>query len=233
MSPIRGQVGEDLPASGYPWAGPVRSGVIRPGGLVPGGLSAAATTGRTPVVAVGSNASPEVLRRKLADHLSPGIPIAPAVVDDLMVGHSAHVSARGYVAAAPGRVEGASAPVAVCWFDEEQLAALDATEPNYRRIVLPGGMPCRLPAPAATGGAAPDPADRVDGAQVYDSVHGVLGEDGRVLPLRDQAGVLAWLAERLPPGTVPQDHAALADARCREAVREQIALLGLRVRPAL
>lgn len=225
MSPIRGQVGEELPVAGYPWAGPVRSGVLGRDGLTPGRLSAAATAGRTPVVAVGSNASPEVLGRKLADHLTDGIPMAPAVVQDLVIGHSAHVSARGYIAAAPARVAGTSAPVAVCWFDQAQLATLDATEPNYRRVALPDGMPCRRPASDLPTGAV----DQVLSAQVYDSIHGILGEDGAVLPLTDQAGVLAWLAHRLPRGSVPPDHATLARPDLRERIRADVERSGLRL----
>lgn len=233
MSPERGHPVGDLAAAGYPWAGPVRTGVIGRHGLEPGPLPRALDRACTPVVAVGSNASPEVLVRKLADHLTHGIPIAPAVVQDLLVGHSAHVSARGYIAAAPARVEGTSTPVAVCWFDAAQLAALDATEPNYRRVALPDGMPCRLspervPDTQVPGEAADASGTQVVPAQVYDSVHGVLGEDGAVLPLRHQAGVLAWLAERLPPEGLPADHAALADPEVRERVRQAVIDAGLR-----
>lgn len=225
MSSTRGRAPHDLPAAGYPWSAPVRSGVIRADGLEAGPLSTDATRDRTPVVAVGSNSSAEVLARKMGDHLAHGILIVPAVVENLVVGHSAHVSARGYVAAAPTRRAGKSAPVAVCWFDRAQLAVLDATEPNYRRITLPDGMPCRLPADGVAGGAVVEAAH----AQVYDSIHGVLGQDGAVLPLMDQAGVLAWLADRLPPGSVPRDHAALADPAVRERIRQDVVRAGLRL----
>lgn len=201
-----------LPPSGYPWAEPVRAGLLGDGGFLEG-ADDADLTGRVPVVAVGSNASPTVLAGKLGSLLRTGLPVGAGVVDELLVGHSAHISARGYVAAAPARGVGAQ-PVAVAWFDPAQLAALDATEPNYRRISLPDGMPLRV------GGV------QVTGAGVYESVHGVLGADGAPLGLLDQAGVLAWLSERLP-GLGGLDHERLADPALRERVRRAALAAGL------
>lgn len=218
----------ELPAAGYPWAGPVPTGVIGPDGLVGQQLPPSAElAGRVPVVAVGSNAAPQVLVGKLPGLLDAGVPISPGVVEELLVGHSAHVSARGYVAAAPAREAAASAAVAVCWFDVTQLAVMDATEPNYERLTLPAAMRCRLP-----------DATVLADAQVYDSVHGVLGEGGEVLGLRDQTEVLEWLAARLPDATAyglggglhpAARHERLADPVVRERIRADLVRLGLRV----
>lgn len=218
----------ELPAAGYPWAVPVPTGVIGPDGLVGQQLPPPAElASRVPVVAAGSNASPQVLLGKLAGSLGPGVPISPAVVQGLLVGHSAHVSGRGYVAAAPSRQQDASASVAVCWFDAEQLAVMDATEPNYHRLRLPADMPCRLP-----------DATVLADAQIYDSVHGVLGEGGEVLGLRDQTEVLEWLAARLPDATAyglgdghdpSTTHQRLGDPDVRERIRTDLVRLGLRV----
>ncbi|GAA4430187.1 hypothetical protein GCM10023169_33270 [Georgenia halophila] len=171
----------------------------------------------TAVVAVGSNASPAVLREKLADLLDGGVPLAPAAVEGLGVGHSSHVSAGGYIAAAPFRDDDARSAVSVCWLDGEQLAALDATEPNYSRRRVAAGARCTL----ADGTLVPD-------AEVYDSRHGVLGDAGRPLSLGTQADVLTWLCDRLPEasqygltGTV-SDHDVLLDGDVREKVRRAV-----------
>ncbi len=190
----------------YPWPVPPVTGVIRPDGIAGGELpSPAVLAGRTPVVAVGSNASPDVLVRKLGDLLESGLPVAPAVVEDITVGHFAQVASRGFVAAAPALTPGARSELAVGWFDEAQLARLDETEPNYRREVLTSSC-------TWAGG-------EVDGGQVYVSDHGLLADEGEVLPLRPQAEVLAWLAERLPHLAEDLTHERLTDHGLRERVR--------------
>lgn len=208
-------------ASGYPWAEPVRTGRLGDGGFTDG--SPGDLAGRVPVVAVGSNASPVVLAGKLGGLLGPGLPVAAAQVEGLGVGHSAHVSAGGYVAAAPVRTAGVRS-LTVCWLDEAQLAVLDATEPNYRRVTLPGSMPCVAAASPVPG--EPVPGQPVPGAQVYESLHGVLGEAGTPLDLLDQSDVLAWLTERLPElGTL--DHERLLEEPVRERVRLALVEAGL------
>ncbi|USQ75507.1 hypothetical protein [Ornithinimicrobium cryptoxanthini] len=206
---------EHLHPSGYPWAERVRVGMLRQDAFVEGELSDHLQE-RVPVVAVGSNAAPSVLVRKLGGLLETGLPVGSGIVDGLHIGHSAHVSARGYVAAAPARGD-LTQPVTLCWFDAAQLAVLDATEPNYRRVRLPGGMPCRLVTADGAGGPL------VQGAQVYESVHGVLGESGHPLPLQDQDSLLRWLAERLPTefaDVLAHDH--LVDVDLREQVRRAL-----------
>ncbi|QDO89426.1 hypothetical protein FNH13_14720 [Ornithinimicrobium ciconiae] len=205
---------ETLHPSEYPWAEPLRAGLLRGDAFVPEAC-VDDLEGRVPVVAVGSNASPAVLRHKLGPLLSTGVPLAVVQVEGLAVGHSAHVSARGYIAAAPFRSEGAHEAV-VAWFDTAQLATLDATEPNYRRIPLPDDMSCRQ------GDVS------VAGAEVYASVHGVLGEDSTPLSLRDQISALSWLAHRLPaPIASALNHGSLREANTRERVRGALIEAGL------
>lgn len=236
--------GSPLDPRAYPWSEPLRVGILRPGGVVeddPGFLVGDATEalrGRTPVVAVGSNAASAVLARKLGASLSSGLPMGTATVDGLHVGHSAHVSAGGYVAAAPAR--GVSArQVTVCWFDPAQLTRLDASEPNYRRVPLPESMPCRSvlpPGPAGRSGPSAwhGKGPLVPGPQIYRSVHGVLGEAGRVLALRAQTGVLAWLAARLPPDLGDRlRHDRLVEPHLRERVRRALVDTGLVLPSAL
>ncbi|MGD8201280.1 hypothetical protein ACQE98_11510 [Ornithinimicrobium sp. W1679] len=226
---------------GYPWPEPARSGVLGPSGFrvddTGPGPRPDDRSGRTPVLAVGSNAAPTVLRAKLAELLGTGVPIALATVEGLHVGHSAHVSARGYVAAAPvrGAPVGAAGPrtFTVCWFDDAQLARVDASEPNYRRVTLPEDVSCRPVVGSGSTGVCDGSVGSSGsvGAQVYASVHGVLGEGGRPLGLRRQEDVLAWLADRLGPGLRSElDHARLVDPAVRERVRDAVVAAGLVVR---
>jgi hypothetical protein len=93
-------------------------------------------TGRA-VVSVGSNAAPAVLRAKLARHgVRDDVAVLPMRVSGVAVGHSAHVSVAGYIPAAPYAAPGRVADLHVSWFDDDQLAALDASEPNYDRITF-------------------------------------------------------------------------------------------------
>ncbi len=198
----------------YPWAVPPVTGIVRPDGVEVGALpSSEELAERTPVVAVGSNASPDVLVGKLGGLLATGLPIAPAVVEDITVGHFAQVAARGFVAAAPAFSPGARSELGVGWFDAEQLARLDETEPNYHREVLTSSC-------TWAGG-------EIVGAQVYVSDHGLLADEGEVLPLRPQAEVLDWLAERLPHLADDLTHERLVELDLREKVRLAIIERGL------
>ena len=94
---------------------------------------------RTLVVAVGSNQSPAVIARKYrrAGHDGPAATaFLRCTVTDLAVGHSAHVSARGYIAAAPRHAPGAVTDLLATWFDDAQLEIIDRSEPNYERLEL-------------------------------------------------------------------------------------------------
>lgn len=166
--------------------------------------------GRTLMVAVGSNASRAVLTTKLAD--VGGVDIRPArvVVSGIAVGYSGHVSARGYIPAAPFASPGANTPLTAFWLDNDQLAALDRTEPNYHRLTV-----------TTTSHPLRELLDDVDSAPLrspmpvrefatYASRHGVLTDRRSTpLPFSTQSAVLAHLAEALddpslaePPATV-------------------------------
>ncbi|MFA9430317.1 hypothetical protein [Egicoccus sp. AB-alg2] len=144
----------------------------------------AATGDRVPVLAVGSNASPAQLHRKFsAAAVSTTVPIVPVTVRDLGIGHSAHVSPAGYVPAAPHLHRGATARVHLLWLDARQVRALDATEPNYRSVVLGRRHAARL----STGVS-------VTRCRLYVSRHRLLAPDGDVLPLTAQHRLLRRLA---------------------------------------
>lgn len=168
-----------LDPGGYPWT-PVRGSGV----LVDGHFEVTAeiddvldTHGASPmrsrhrVLAVGSNASADVMDRKMA-RVGVRSPLPMTVVrhDGIAVGHSAHVSLPGFIAAAPYRCGRCSRRFVMVHPDDEQVEALDATEPNYVRT------------------------DH-DGAWLYASRWQVLAHDGMPVTLRPQADLHRTLAE--------------------------------------
>lgn len=141
-------------------------------------------TGSHFVIAIGSNASPDVLRRKLAAHTNSVAQIV-ARLDGFAIGHSAHLSRAGYVPATPYPRAGASAPAVVAALTAEQVRCLDETEPNYDRVTVPGAaIHSAIPLPPA----AP--------VYLYQSKWGVLADAaGEPVPFSTQEAVLARLAE--------------------------------------
>lgn len=142
-------------------------------------------------MAVGSNASPAVLARKLAE-VGRDVPSSACVVVGLAVGHSAHVSAGGYIPAAPYAAPGIETALRAGWFTPEQLAVLDRTEPNYERVRLPSA---RFPIAFEAG--------RADEFDVYRSRWGVLAVDGVPVAFRGQRELFAMLAARGAPTDAP------------------------------
>ena len=159
--------------------------IDRPGLLSAGAFETLPNIGRgEPLLAVGSNASAEVLRRKL-DGPVPPLPVAPCIVGDLAVGHSAHVSRPGFLAAAPYRRAGARTSAVALWPDPAQLAALDATEPSYERVWLSAER-----YPLWVGILRPT------GCWVHSSRFGLLADSARrTVPLRSQAAAHEILRE--------------------------------------
>lgn len=202
--------------SGQPWTYPgvplARSAPLGPQAL----------KGRRPVVAFGSNTDPAVLIDKLSrGGTSSELPMAPAVLPDLALAASAHVSVGGYIPAAVLYRAGARLPVVVAWADPAQLACLDASEPNYRPVVV-GGVVLRS-------------GRSLDAALLYATRRGVVELPG-ALP---QVGVWRHVLERVPGLTqvcgVETDASEpalrelmLAAAGC-EALRERITRLLLTV----
>lgn len=179
----------------YPGRWPARSGTLTSEGWFPGDLALAEVGldgDRVPVVAVGSNASPGVMQVKLREQgVSQTVPFVRACVPDVETAFTAHVSPRGYIAAAPVRSVGAENSMWVSFLDADQLAVLDATEePNYTREHI-----CD-PVTLATGEILP-------GYDVYRSAWGLIPG---LHFARDQRAVLTHLRSRctvpsLPDGT--------------------------------
>ncbi|MGH3423103.1 MAG: hypothetical protein ACRDO8_00160 [Nocardioidaceae bacterium] len=139
---------------------------------------------RALVVAVGANGDPSIMYRKLVSReVSPLFPHVKCTVENLAVGHSAHVAGRGYVPAAPYHSTGSVTPLFASWFDDEQLRALDDTEPNYRRVELSGR---HYPLALATGEA---PASYF----VYATEWGLLTDREAYVPLMSQHDIHEFL----------------------------------------
>lgn len=141
------------------------------------------------VVAVGSNASPDVIRRKFAkyaDRLSLVVPFMRGTIHGIDIGHSAHCSAGGYIAAAPFVDPSSTKDLWASWLDASQLEALDATEPNYVRVrVKRQDYPFDL-----ENGETPE------FYYIYESIHGLISEGGVTRPLLSQPEIFTWLRSR-------------------------------------
>ncbi|MFD0414348.1 hypothetical protein [Streptomyces sp. NPDC127108] len=182
-------------------------------------LGQAAAGDRHPVIAVGSNASPGQVAHKLTRLGIPAaVPMAPVRVEGIAVGCSGHISPAGYVAATPYVERAAATGLVLTWLDSTQLKAVDETEfPDYRRAVLPGDQ---FAMTLASG-------ERLSGAYIYFSAHGVLTDPTGGLPRPgggDQATLLRALLAASPRlrellGPTPESWAARAAAE--RAVRAQ------------
>jgi hypothetical protein len=133
---------------------------------------------RSRLLVYGSNASPEVLARKLALSADPVL-VEPAWLHDFDVVYSAHFSPYGAVPATLQRSPGTTVRVAVVHLTAEQLRLVSATEPNYELTSF-GKVTCELPQGA-----------KVTQLSVYLSRHGCLLAEGAevalvAVPARDR-----------------------------------------------
>jgi len=173
------------------------------------------------VVAVGANASPAVLHRKLRrEGVRDRVPFLAATLSGVAVAHSAHVSVPGYVPAAPYVAAGVSTPVMASLLDTEQADCLDRTEPNYvRRTLYTDAFELRL-----DGGGRPRDFD------LYDGRWGVLAPPGgSPIALTGQVDLHSYLAAHWPaytdllgPARDPESAVLVLgqDAALRARVRE-------------
>lgn len=188
------------------------------------GAGAEVMTARTPVLAVGSNASPAQLRRKFKRVGGRAIvPITAVTVHGIAVGVSAHVSAPGYVPATAVPVPAAVSRLFVTWLDTEGLAVMDATEPNYNLVGLDAACTVEL-----------SPGHLVPGCLLYVSKHGYLTDRlGEPRKLTDQRTLLTALLADVPGlaavvGATPEEWVRrAADARVRDRIKEMFRAAGL------
>ncbi|HEY0718462.1 MAG TPA: hypothetical protein VGD68_12660, partial [Streptosporangiaceae bacterium] len=209
-------------------SGPLDRLLDRPLDQVLGENGGSPVARRVPVLAVGSNACPAQIRRKLAEAaVAVQVPITAVRVTGLAVGVSAHVSRAGYLPATPVADPAAESELWMVWPDRATLTALDATEPNYRRVRLPSRYPARLSA-----------GQLVTGGWLYVSRHGhLLNAAGGSRRLTDQATLIASLLAEVPAlralaGTTPQQWIdRTRSPGVRNAIRERFDQAGLVQRP--
>jgi hypothetical protein len=225
--PVRQPRGKPLAASRAPWCDACArthdATARRRLGALLADLGEAPLADRTPVLAVGSNAAPAVLRHKLGSRgVSTVVPVLTGVVRALDVTHSAHVARGGYVPAAPVHRSRSRRRAVLQLLDDDQLAAVDETEPNYDRVEVSAA---RYPV-VLSGGLRPG---RV---HVYTSRRGVLDlPDRPTTALLTQTEVLAALDGAGVPHTGGDPHEAAGllarSPEVREAVHAAMDDLGL------
>lgn len=183
-----------LHAENYPFARPACSylfdgGVMRP-------LPERATDGRIPVIASGSNASPERLRAKFGlDHR---IAVTRATLRHFAVVFAGHFTAYGAVPATLCAHEGAVTDVWITWLTPEQLTMMHRSE---------GVIGCR------------------EAVQRYDYVE-LAGIDLRPERLDAVAAAGAYLSRRMfAPEGEPVRFAEIGTRRSRLAARSHRATL--------
>jgi hypothetical protein len=186
-------------ALSYPFAVPRSSYALGTAGAVDPAPIDLDPTGRTPVLAYGSNASPAVLSSKLGAASAEGVPVMRADLFDFDVVYSAHIAAYGSIPATLRHSPGTEVPTFVAYFTDEQLRIVAATEPNYE--LRPIDASCRL----ASGEDQP-------GVSAFLSRHGCLllaGSEaalaaisarGRRFPEIGQREVLERVRDALRPG---------------------------------
>ena len=136
-------------AMSYPYAIPDCSFVFDKAGWRPAAIDAALTTGRHPVIACGSNRSPDQLARKYFDFAAVTIPVQRAWLADFDVVYAAHITGYGSISACPMPSPGVRVEVSVTWLSDDLMARMHATEGrghsyDYARLsgldlVLEGG----------------------------------------------------------------------------------------------
>jgi len=205
-------------AKSYPFAIPERSYVFVDGDIRPWDASLD-RTGHIPVIAVGSNQSPDQLRRKYDGFSGIAIPAERARLHDFDVVYAAHISSYGSVPATLQASPGTAVALFVLWMDEPALARMHATEGNYTYDRLKG---IRLELESGR---------TLDQAYVYSAKVGCLNvEDGcaslAAIPARErtnpafrQADILARVRDWLEPGMALDAFvsAHIADADLRRA----------------
>ncbi|HEX6229353.1 MAG TPA: hypothetical protein VFZ41_07810 [Solirubrobacterales bacterium] len=185
-------------ALGYPFAAPARSFALVEGREVDLTAIDVDRSGRTPLLAYGSNASPPVLARKLGPDTEP-VPVVRAVLSRFDVVYSAHIAAYGSVPATLRRSPGTELFAFVAYLTTRQVKLISETEPNYELGRL-DDLSCRL-----------ETGEELRDAAAYLSRHGcLLAGDApvavrevparrRALPEMSQRQVLEHLRDLLRP----------------------------------
>lgn len=111
-------------AKSYPYAAPETSYLFADGAAAP--IERADFAGRVPVLAHGSNRSPEHLKRKFGRAAE--IPVSFGWLADYDVVYSAHITQYGAIASTLQHRPGTRVRLAITWLDEAQLVRMHETE---------------------------------------------------------------------------------------------------------
>lgn len=126
-------------AKAYPFPAPTFSYVFEMGRWSPLHHNTFDIVDRTPVLAAGSNQSPEQLARKYSNKLDIGpIPVIRGQLTNFDVVYAAHVAGYGSIPATFQSSPGTTVTVFVIWLTDFQLEIMHATEQNYNYDRLTG-----------------------------------------------------------------------------------------------
>lgn len=156
----------------YPFNPPGHSYLFRDGAMHE--LAMFDSSGRVPVVASGSNGSPQRLAEKYGD--SAEIPVTFGTIRDLVPVFAARITGYGSIPATLAVIPGATAGVHVTWLTEEQLEIMHGTESvgvGYAYVRMTG-FDLDL-----------GPHGRPGEAFAYLSIQGSFVPDGKLMPLAD------------------------------------------------
>jgi len=162
-------------ARNYPYVFPRRSFSYLDGRT--GAFDPEMTKGRSPVLAFGSNQSPERLTQKFgheADHL---IPVERARLRGFDVVYSAHITSYGAVPAMLQVSEGSSVELAITWLDDRQLEIMHRSEISAANYFY---------------AALDDVALETDGATLHRTAYAYVGTRGHLE--HDEGGAIALAA---------------------------------------
>ena len=216
-------------ARGYPYAIPETSYVIDAAGWRPlaDHVWRELVAGREPVLALGSNRSPEQLARKFGAGDRSPIPVVLARLTDFDVVYSAHIARYGAVPVTLHHAPGTEVTVSVTWLDPTQVVRMHETEAvgvNYDygclddiRAVLAGGhVLTKVFAYVSRRGCLRHGGTPLAMAEAP--------AQGRRWPACSQVDVQTMIRDRLAPGE-DLDVFTLAQADAEETRRERTARL--------
>jgi hypothetical protein len=179
-------------ALAYPYEIPSRSFLVAADSwraLEESDPAAVPSADRTPLLAYGSNAAPEVLSRKLgASTVESPVVALRTTLSDFDVVYSAHVSRYGSIPATLERSPGTKVSAFLVYVTEAQIALISPTEPNYELVGLRNAS-CSLERGRSAGGVV-----------AYVSRHGNLLVEGSEVAL----AAIDAEGRRLPEMTQPE-----------------------------
>jgi hypothetical protein len=144
-----------LPSDSYTW----NNGVV-------GAFDPAARSGRTPVLAVGSNQAPDQLTRKFGRDGNSPIPVQRCHVRDFDVVYAAHIARYGSVPAMLQASPGTEVSLFATWLNDEQLAIMNQTELDSAHYHF---------------GLLEDVVVTLDDGSVMNELHAYIGRRGHLL----------------------------------------------------